>query len=135
MDRVFVIGVFDESALDGAGGTQLILSARVEVVGFGLKIASAQLAVAANRISLDTLHSRGFQHALSCAVAAAQTFFRVNLPDHSLPRATPSEPGKQACQSGYRGGAHACTEKPPAVDEFGVACVFACGSHAPLWLC
>ena len=51
VNRVFVIRVFDEGALDGTGRTELIFRRGGQCVGFGLEIPRAKIAIAAQRVT------------------------------------------------------------------------------------
>lgn len=80
VDGVFVVRIFHERALDGGSGTETILRAGIEIVWFGLKIARAELAIAAHREGVHAFHRGLFQHAMGRAVATMKTLLRVNLP-------------------------------------------------------
>jgi len=81
IDDVLIVRIFDERALDGRGGTQLVLGARVQIVRFRVEIASAKFAIAADRMGVETLHRRLLQDTGRGAVIAVQAFLWVKLPN------------------------------------------------------
>ena len=84
INRVFVIRVFDERALNGGGRAKLILGGGGKRVWFGLEVAGAEIAVAAHREGVNALYGGLFENTFGGAVAAADAFLRVNLPDPLL---------------------------------------------------
>ena len=56
VDHVFVIRIFDICPLDCCRRAQLVFRSCIEIVRLRLKIAGAKLAIAAQRIRVNTLH-------------------------------------------------------------------------------
>ena len=84
VNGVFVIGIVNVGPLNGCGRTEAVLGPSVEVNWLRLKVARAELTIAANGVGVDTLHGGLLEHTMGCAVAAAQTFLGVDLPDRSF---------------------------------------------------
>ena len=84
VNRVFVIGVFDERAFDSGGGAELIFSRGGKRIRLWLEVASAEIAVTAHRVGVNAFHGGLFENALCGAIAAADAFVRINLPDPIL---------------------------------------------------
>ncbi len=80
-DAVFKIGILDKGALDRGRGAELVLSGGVELLHSLDVVAAAQVAVAAERITVDTLHSRGLDHAEIRTFTAMDALAGVDLPN------------------------------------------------------
>jgi hypothetical protein len=117
--RIFVIGVLDVGAFDGGCGAEAVLRAGVKVIRIGLKVAGAQLAVAADRVGVNTLDGGLLEDAMGGAIAAAHTFLGVNLPDGAFGRAARGYHAYQAAQAGESRGARAVAEELATGDGLG----------------
>jgi len=98
INDVFVIGVFDEGALDCGGRTKLIFSARVERVWFRFEISGAELAIAADGMGMNAFDGGLLEDAMGGAVVAANASGGVNLPDGALGGASANEKAGQSPQ-------------------------------------
>ena len=85
IDDIFEIGLFDELAGDGRSGTQLVFTARIEVVAPGLEIAAAEIAIPTEVVSMNAFDSRGGQDTVGGAPSALGTRKGIDLPDPFLP--------------------------------------------------
>lgn len=111
VDRVFVIGVFDIAPLDGRSRAQTVFRPRIQVIGFRLEIAGAQLAVSAEGVSMDAFDGGLFQDAVGGAVAAPEAFLRINLPDSSRGGSSPRHHSHEPAEPGDGGDAGAVAQK------------------------
>ena len=84
VNRVFEVGVLDERTFDGGGRAEAILGTGIEIIWFGLEITCAKLAIAADGISVHAFDGRLFEHTMGGAVATANTFLGINLPNRAL---------------------------------------------------
>jgi hypothetical protein len=78
---VFEIRVFYIRTPDGAGGTHQIFGRGIEVFHIIAIIPSAQIAIAAYPVGMDTLYGRDGQNAMGFAPSAKGAFVRVYLPE------------------------------------------------------
>ncbi len=118
VDAVLEIGVLDEGALEGAGGTELVLRTGIQFGGVRREVAATEFAIAAHLVGMDALHRRLAQNAFRSAVAALDTDMRIDLPDH-LPLIT-LENGHAA----YAGQADPANDTHAIVQEAAAADVF-----------
>jgi hypothetical protein len=81
LNPVFVIRVLDERPFNGCSGTELVLGTCVQVVGFGLKITSAKLAVTADRVSVHASDRGLLKHTTCGAKPTSHAFLWIYLPD------------------------------------------------------
>lgn len=91
INRIFVIRILQSLSLDSTCWAKLVLSAGVQGGGLSLKVAGAQLAIAAHIAQLDTLDSRLLKDAVRCAMSALDAFGWIDLPDELLFLTAPGE--------------------------------------------
>ena len=109
IDGVLVVRILDERALDGVGRAELVFSSGIKIVRIGDEITGAQLAVTADRVRMNALHGRLWQHAMSGAFVAAQTARRIDLPDSRFRLAAQCDSSGERAQAGHRGEASPVT--------------------------
>jgi hypothetical protein len=113
IDGVLVIRILDKRALDSGSRTELILGARIQVVGRRLKISRAELTVAADGVGVHTLNGGLLEHTTRGAEAASDAFLRVDLPDRSPCRATVRQHTYKPADAGHRRQTRAVAKKLP----------------------
>lgn len=82
IDVVFVIDVFDVGAADGLGGADLVFGGLVVFQAFGVLVAGADFAVAADGNVAHALDHRGGQDTGAFTLAAPGAFVGIDLPNH-----------------------------------------------------
>jgi hypothetical protein len=81
---IFKEGLFDELSPDSIGRAKLVLGCGGYHFGIGLKITSAQIAIAAHGINMRTLHCRRCEYTIGGTTSALYAFRRIQLP-YGLP--------------------------------------------------
>jgi len=102
VNDVLKIRGFDKPTDNRIDGTELIFCACIPGKRLRIKKASAEIAVSAHRIIVETFDSRDRFDTTVCTHSATDTFFRIDLPD-----------GRIACNF------FLCREKTDATDETG----------------
>jgi hypothetical protein len=85
IDGVLVVGILHKGPLYGSERTELIFGARIQFLRFRLKVAGAEVAVSANSVGMNAFDGGFLQYAVSGAVAALNTYARIDLPDRIAP--------------------------------------------------
>ena len=82
VEIVLVVRFFNESALYRPGRAKLVFGAGIERPRGRLMKAGAVITISAYPIDLNALDGGFCQHAMRRAIAARDTYLRVDLPDH-----------------------------------------------------
>jgi hypothetical protein len=99
IDGVFKIGILDVRPLDRSRRAELAFRSCVSVLGSGLEITAAQVAIPAHGIGMDTFYSRMGQDTVDRTFFTLDTDVRVQLPDHLFGRRLA---GQECCKSSDR---------------------------------
>jgi len=103
VNAVREVRIFDERALDGTDGAELVFRRCVQLLRFRAEIAAAQVTIAAHIIGVNAFHSGWHKDAIRGAAPALCAFFRIDLPEHATGLGTPRSPRHGCGDSGCRG--------------------------------
>ena len=80
VDRVFVVGIFDEGPSDRSGRAELVFGPGVFIVGIGVEVAGARVAVATHLVVVFADNGRLGKNAMGRATSTPDALCRIDLP-------------------------------------------------------